>query len=155
MPCRQLRIDTNPTVTSAYKLTNTDTEHMQPNGIATCTIVAAPGAPLVCAAARYVLDQVSNPDFLENDSWQHLFLYHAILVEHRPAPTLFTMWLTLRFEPLVPTSKQAWSNDFGLFSVWCAKSKFRLGLEKICDPQGLQVRGTGLLIGVVCLGEIR
>lgn len=128
---------------------------MQPNGIATCTIVAAPGAPLVCAAARYVLDQVSNPDFLENDSWQHLFLYHAILVEHRPAPTLFTMWLTLRFEPLVPTSKQAWSNDFGLFSVWCAKSKFRLGLEKICDPQGLQVRGTGLLIGVVCLGEIR
>lgn len=57
------------------------------------------GAPLVCAAARYVLDQVSNPDFLEN--------------------------------------------------VRTTGSHLKAGLEKICDPQGLQVRGTGLLIGVV------
>lgn len=57
------------------------------------------GAPLVSAAARYVLERVSAPAFLE--------------------------------------------------SVRTSGAHLKAGLEKISEPRGLKVRGTGLLLGVV------
>jgi len=57
------------------------------------------GAPLVCAAARYVLDRVSSDSFLEN--------------------------------------------------VRSTGAYLKKGLETLCEARDLQVRGTGLLLGVV------